>query len=201
MCIRDSSRGPALAAAVTLARELGEGFAARRFEVALAELATRVRAACAPRPELLAQIPEGHWLRHTDIATELASPVSSDLAPAQIAQLESIVKSLASRDRLRPLLDQVLDALVLWTGVERGLLLLRAPNGRLVPRAARNLARRDLQGEQLALSTTLAQRAFETGEAIVALDALSTHGDTHASVHALRLRLSLIHISEPTRPY
>ena len=29
----------------------------------------------------------------------------------------------------------VLDTLVLWTGVERGLLLLRAPDGRLVPHA------------------------------------------------------------------
>jgi transcriptional regulator with GAF, ATPase, and Fis domain len=110
------------------------------------------------------------------------------LAPAQVAQLEAIARALSSRDRLRPLLEQALDALVLWTGVERGLLLLRAPNGSLVPRIARNLARVDLRGEQLALSTGIARRALETGEPVVATDALATLGDLHASVHALRLR-------------
>ena len=49
---------------------------------------------------------------------------------------------------MRPLLEQVLDSLILWTGVERGLLLLSAPNGKLVPRAARILAREILSGEQ-----------------------------------------------------
>jgi transcriptional regulator with GAF, ATPase, and Fis domain len=109
-------------------------------------------------------------------------------APAQIAQLEVIVRALSTRDRLRPLLEQVLDTMVLWTGVERGLLLLRAPDGRLVPRAARNLARHDLAGEQLALSQTIARRAIEGGDAVVATDAFSTLGDVHASVHALKLR-------------
>ncbi len=112
----------------------------------------------------------------------------SAILPGQIAQLESITRALGSRDRLRPLLDQVLDTMVLWTGVERGLLLLRAPDGRLVPRAARNLARHDLVGEQLALSQGIARRAIETGETVVAIDALATHGAMHASVHALKLR-------------
>jgi transcriptional regulator with GAF, ATPase, and Fis domain len=109
-------------------------------------------------------------------------------APAQVAQLEAIVRALSGRDRLRPLLEQVLDTMVLWTGVERGLLLLRAPDGRLVPRAARNLARRDLTGDQLALSQTIAHRAMDEGDAVVATDAFSTLGDVHASVHALKLR-------------
>jgi serine/threonine-protein kinase PknK len=68
------------------------------------------------------------------------------------------------------------------------MLLLRAPDGRLVPRAARNLARHDLVGEQLALSQGIARRAVETGEPVVAIDALATHGALHASVHALKLR-------------
>jgi len=50
------------------------------------------------------------------------------------------------------------------------------------------LARRDISGEQLALSHTIARRAIETGDAVVATDAFSTLGDLHASVHALRLR-------------
>jgi transcriptional regulator with GAF, ATPase, and Fis domain len=123
------------------------------------------------------------WARPGDV-----EPGDVTFAPAQVLALEGIIRALSARDRLRPLLEQVLDTLVLWTGVERGLLLLRAPDGRLVPRAARNLARHDLVGEQLALSQTIARRAIETGDAVVATDALSSLGDAHASVHALRLR-------------
>lgn len=175
------AEGLALQAAVALAGALGHGDAARLLASRLAKLAAHVRGGCPS--ELLAAMPAEHWAR-----ARSGDEPGADLAPAQLEQLEGIVKSLASREGLRPLLDQVLDALVLWTGVERGLLLLRAPNGRLVPRAARNLARSDLVGEQLALSMGLAKRAFESGEAVVALDALTSHGDAHASVHALRLR-------------
>ena len=157
------SRGPALAAAAVLARSLGDGDALR--EGTPAELRGFV-------------VP---WTREDEVETVA-------LAPAQVAQLESIVRSLSSRDRLKPLLEQVIDTMVLWTGVERGLLLLRAPDGKLVPRAARNLARRDLSGDQLALSTGLAKRAMEDRQAICATDAFAQVGDLHASVHALRLR-------------
>jgi serine/threonine-protein kinase PknK len=143
---------------------------------------------CEVRPELVANVPDGHWLTAPAGAIDGTPAAPSELLPAQIAQLEGIVRTLASRERLRPLLEQVLDALVLWTGVERGLLLLRAPNGKLLPRAARNLEKKDLEGDKLRVSTTLARRAFETGEAIVALDAFQTHGDAYASVHALGLR-------------
>src|SRR5690606_8325216 len=91
-------------------------------------------------------------------------------------------------DRLRPLLSQVVDALVLWTGVERGLLLLRAPGGRLKPRAARNLLRSDLTGPQLELSYSLAERALAQGEPVVAVDATGDLPEVHESVHALKLR-------------
>jgi transcriptional regulator with GAF, ATPase, and Fis domain len=176
-----SSRGPALDAAVRLANARGEGDVARRFEQArlVAARALREATPAALRTSLAAV----SWAR---IPAAVVNDVA--FAPAQVAELESIVRALSGRERLRPLLDQVLDTLVLWTGVERGLLLLRAPNGRLVPRAARNLGGRDLAGEHRILSQTIARRAMEAGEAIVATDAFSTLGDVHASVHALRLR-------------
>ncbi len=178
-------RGPALAAGRDLAMKLGDGEAARRLEALRREAASRLRETTPP--EHADQLTQLAWMR--DVARE-----ESGLLPEQIGQLETIVRSLSYRERLRPLLEQVLDAMVLWVGVERGLLLLRAPPRagddavRLVPRAARNLAREDLRGEQLALSMTLARRAMESGEAVVATDAFSTMGDVHASVHALRLR-------------
>src|SRR5262249_5325945 len=96
--------------------------------------------------------------------------------------------ALSERDRLGPLLNRVVDALVLWTGVERGLLLLKAPNDRLSPRAARNLARSDLRGEQMTLSQTLARRALAAREPVVAVDAAGELPSVHHSVHALKLR-------------
>ena len=176
-----SSRGPALEAAVRLATERGDGDAARRLELARQAAAQALRAGTPP--EHLASLVSVTWAR---ASAGQAADVA--FAPAQVAQLESIVRALSGRDRLRPLFEQVLDTMVLWTGVERGLLLLRAPDGRLVPRAARNLARHDLTGEQLTLSQTIARRAIESGDAVVATDAFTTLGDLHASVHALKLR-------------
>ncbi|NUP08007.1 MAG: sigma 54-interacting transcriptional regulator, partial [Polyangiaceae bacterium] len=103
-------------------------------------------------------------------------------------RLEHLVRGLGAEAKLAELLRNVLDALVGWTGVERGLLLLRAPDGRLVPKVARNLARRDLAGDQLRLSMTLAARALERLEPVVAVDAAGELSDLHTSVHALRLR-------------
>ncbi|MBX3187004.1 MAG: sigma 54-interacting transcriptional regulator [Labilithrix sp.] len=176
------SRGTALAAAARVAAELGDGDVARRLETARREAASALRDGCPP--EHVAALATVTWARTTP--EEGASSVA--LPSAQVEQLDVIVRALASRDRLKPLLEQVLDTMVLWTGVERGLLLLRAPDGGLVPRAARNLARRDLRGEQLALSTGLAKRAMEERRAICATDAYAQVGDLHASVHALRLR-------------
>jgi serine/threonine-protein kinase PknK len=176
-----SSRGPALDAAVRLAAHRGEGDTARRLEQARLAAVRALRAGTPPEHRAcLASVP---WARVSRVETEDVA-----FAPAQVEELEAIVRALSMRDRLRPLLEQVLDTMILWTGVERGLLLLRAPDGRLVARAARNLARNDLTGEQLALSQTIAKRAIEAGDAVVATDAFSTLGDVHASVHALRLR-------------
>ncbi len=175
------SRGPALDAAVRLATQAADGAAARRLEHARVAAARTLHDGTPP--EMRASLASVAWAR-----TSPAAIHDVEFAPAQVEQLEAIVRALSGRERLRPLLDQVLDTLVIWTGVERGLLLLRAPDGRLVPRAARNLARRDLTGEQLALSQTIARRALSTGEAVVATDAMSSLGDMHASVHALHLR-------------
>jgi len=178
------SRGPALTAARDLAMDNRDGEAARRFETLRRKVAERLRATTPA--SLRDGLAELGWMSEGEERGARADEES--LAPAQIAQLENIVRSLGTRDGLKPLLSQVLDAMVLWVGVERGLLLLRAPDGRLVPRIGRNLARHDLEGEQRTLSTSLARRAMETGEAIVATDAFASHGDLHASVHALKLR-------------
>lgn len=173
-----ASRGPALLAGARLAAELGEGELARRLEMARTAAADALRKECPP--EHRASLESVEWAH--------ATPESIALRSAQVEQLETIVRALSSRERLRPLLEQVLDTMVLWTGVERGLLLLRAPSGRLAIRVARNLARRDLQGEQLALSMGLAKQAMQEQQTVCATDAFAQVGNVHASVHALGLR-------------
>jgi transcriptional regulator with GAF, ATPase, and Fis domain len=176
-----SVRGPALDAGARLATEQGDGDVARRLEQARQAAAHTLREGTPPGSR--ASLAAVSWAR-----ASVVEQGDVTFAPAQVAQLEGIVRALSTRDRLKPLLEQVLDTMVLWAGVERGLLLLRAPDGRLVPRAARNLARRDLAGDQLALSQTIARRAIAEGDSVVATDAFSTLGDVHASVHALKLR-------------
>ena len=185
-------RGPAFARGARLAVGLGRSEDARR-------LLSSARAAAR---ELLVGTPE-ELQRHAqalDWVALASAPEGSRFAAEQLQEIERLVRSLGSRERLKPLLEQVLDALLLWTGVERGLLLLRAPpvspaakgatgeEERLVVRAARNLARGDLQGAQLELSHTLARRALERGAPVVAVDAAGELSDLHRSVHALKLR-------------
>jgi transcriptional regulator with GAF, ATPase, and Fis domain len=175
-----AARGPAFAAAARLAARLGDGNAVRLLSAAHAEAART----------LVANVPAE--LRETAAGLEWVNSARTAEAPGvsaeQIADFETLVRALGQRDRLRPLLEQVLDSLILWTGVERGLLLLTAPNDRLAPRVARNLARADLQGEQLLLSHSLARRAVDLGEPVVAVDAAGEMPSVHASVQALKLR-------------
>ncbi len=173
-------RGPAFAAGAELAARISDGDAARRLtqagSEAARELVQRAGAAAAAAVRLLP------WVRLTEAAQTGA------FSAEQLLDVDRLVRALGRRDRLRPLLDQVVDALVLWTGVERGLLLLRAPGGRLQPRAGRNLQRADLHGAQLELSHSLAERALSLGEPVVAVDASGDLPALHESVHALKLR-------------
>lgn len=173
-------RGRGLHLGALLAARIADADTARRLSVAAADAAREfLRRAPA---ELATSVRGLDWVRAAEIRAD------SGIAPAQIADVEALVRGLSQRDRLRPLLRQVVDALVLWTGVERGLLLLRAPGDKLKPRAARNLRRADLGTEQLALSHSLARRALELGEPVVAVDAAGDLPELHASVHALKLR-------------
>ncbi len=175
-----SVRGRALHWGALLAARVADADNARRLSAAAGD-AARDFLRRTP-PELNSAVRALDWVRAAEIGAE------SGIVPEQIADVEALVRGLSQRDRLRPLLRQVVDALVLWTGVERGLLLLRAPGGKLKPRAARNLRRVDLGPEQLALSQSLAKRALDLGEPVVAVDATGDLPEVHESVHALKLR-------------
>lgn len=170
----------ALGSGIELAAFVGAGDIVRRLTQTVSELTRQLFANCPS--ELHPALEALPWVAAVRAPRELL------LSAEQIVDIEELVRSLGKRDELRGLLEQVVDVLVLWTGVERGLLLLRAPGGKLVPRVGRNLARRDLIGEQRELSHSLAERALALGEPIVAVDATRELESVHASVHALKLR-------------
>lgn len=173
--------GQAYAAGAELAATTGDGERTLQF-IALARESHHKIVAGAPRDLQLAarQLPWTTWFaRHSSEAA---------LRPEQIHEVERLVKDLADRSRLRLVLERSLDALIRWTGVERGLLLMNAPGGKLVPRAARNLARQSLSPEHQQLSQTLARQALDTGDCVVAVDASGELPALHQSVHALKLR-------------
>lgn len=173
-------RGPALAAGAQLASVLGDGEAARRLFAAAGEAARQV-IRLAPT-SLVARVEAIPWVARCQAARE------QTLLPEQLSDVEGLVRALGGREDLRLQFERILDMLVLWTGVERALLLLPAPNGKLIVRSARNLARTDLKGLQLELSRSLAQRALDEGQPVVAVDAQYDLPEAHASVHALKLR-------------
>lgn len=175
------ARGAALDAARRLAMHLGDTTSARRCRSLQAALASRLVHGCPP--SMRANVQRVVWV---DAVSGV--PEAPALHVDQIVDVVSLVRSLTTRDHLRPLLEQILDALISWTRVERGVLLLRAPNGRLVPRVARNIRRVDLHGEQLKLSTSLAHKAADERRTVVAVDAAGEAIDARASVHLLQLR-------------
>ncbi len=175
-----SVRGPALAAGAQLASVLGDGEAARRLFQAAGEAARQV-VQLAPT-SLVARVEAIPWVARCQALRE------PTLLPEQLSDVEGLVRALGGREGLRLQFERILDMLVLWTGVERALLLLPAPNGKLIVRSARNLARTDLNGLQLELSRSLARRALDEGQPVVAVDAQYDLPEVHASVHALKLR-------------
>ncbi|MFO0614032.1 MAG: sigma 54-interacting transcriptional regulator [Polyangiaceae bacterium] len=178
-----AAKGRAMASGMELARHAGRPDLAARLgseaRVAARAVVARNGDDAEGDPVDVRRIP---WVAaHADARPD-------EIGQEQVRDLERLVRSLGSGERLGVVLRRVVDALVLWTGVERGLLLLRAPDGRLIPRAARNFARADLDGEQRELPRSLARRALEAEEPIVAVDASGELASVHASVHALKLR-------------
>ncbi|MFO0679289.1 MAG: sigma 54-interacting transcriptional regulator [Polyangiaceae bacterium] len=205
------AKGAALHAGVLLAARAGEHEVARRFETERARLAARVERHTPPaRRSTLLAVP---WIAGARAASAATTSTEWRLEPSQLASFDAIVRSLAVRDGSKALLGQILDALLLWTTAPRGMILLRAPGGRLVPRVARNLAKESLTGPHLAFSRSIAERALSTGEPVLATDALAATEDLRASVHALGLQsvlavplvargavLGVVYLDDTTRP-
>lgn len=178
---RSWSLGPAWVAGAQVALQCGEGELARRWLRAAQGLSQNwAEQLPAERRLLLEELPWVSQVRSFALRAEEDGDRWQDMA--------ALLQALGQREGLRDLFRKILDVLLLWTQVERGLLLVRAPGDRLVVRGARNIRRVDLTEEQLALSRSLAEQALAEGRTVVARDATRDLARSHQSVHALSLR-------------
>lgn len=176
-----SASGPAFVAGAHLALRVGMSDDAKRLLSQAAACATHFMRNVPP--DYRSQAEELLWIQQAR-GTRMGAQTGAE----QLGDVERLLRALSQRQGFGALLNQVLDMLLLWTGVERGLLLLRAPGDRLVVRAARNIEKRELSSEQRALSLSMAKRALSEGRPVVAVDAMQDLSSLHKSVHALNLR-------------
>ncbi|HEY3804776.1 MAG TPA: sigma 54-interacting transcriptional regulator [Kofleriaceae bacterium] len=177
----------AYAVASRLAERAGDDVAAKReadrartaHAAMLAAAAPAFRAALERDPDLAGLVPAEAAARVPDRAT--GEPL--------LRRLLALSRRLNSEPDVTRILDEVIDTAIEVTAAERGFLLLRQPDGELAPVVSRNFAAADLHGSERSVSRSIAERAAQTGEPVVTVDAgIDERFAIAASVAALRLR-------------
>jgi putative nucleotidyltransferase with HDIG domain len=109
----------------------------------------------------------------SDSLSTLQSGVSSDLHAGRyrLASLMEVGHVINSSLGLERVLAEVMDELIALTRAERGFLVLRDEEGKLVIRTARGMDRVDLEGEAFAVSRTIVQQVADTGEPVLTTNA------------------------------
>ncbi len=110
-------------------------------------------------------------------------------ASPQLRRLLTLSRRLNTETSLERILDDVIDTAIELTAAERGFLLLRQADGELAVVVSRNFASADLAHDTPTVSRSIAERAAQTGEPVVTVDAgVDERFGMAASVAALRLR-------------
>jgi len=133
-----------------------------------------------------------------------ARPPGGDAETAQLRRLLTLSRRLNTEASVERILDDVIDTAIELTCAERGFLLLRQPDGELAAVVSRNFFAGDLDPApspgpsgaapgptpaSRSISRSIAERAAQTGEPVVTVDAgIDERFGAAASVAALRLR-------------
>ncbi|HEY1813053.1 MAG TPA: sigma 54-interacting transcriptional regulator [Kofleriaceae bacterium] len=177
----------AYAVASQLADRAGDDVTAKReadrartaHAAMLAAAAPAFRATLERDPDLAALVP----------ADAAASAPDRTTGEPQLRRLLALSRRLNSEPDVTRILDEVIDTAIEVTAAERGFLLLRQPDGELAPVVSRNFAAADLHGSERSVSRSIAERAAQTGEPVMTVDAgIDERFAIAASVAALRLR-------------
>ena len=106
-----------------------------------------------------------------------------------LRRLLTLSRRLNSEADVARILDEVIDTAIELTAAERGFLLLRQDDGELRPVVSRNFAAADLEAADPSVSRSIAERAAQSGEPVITVDAgIDERFAIAASVAALRLR-------------
>jgi K+-sensing histidine kinase KdpD len=89
----------------------------------------------------------------------------------RLEQLYKVSRLLGSSLDVQVVLDQVMDAIILLTGAERGFLMLRNDDGAEEVKAARNLDQQTLSSDKFKYSRTVINKVLDGGESIVTTNA------------------------------
>jgi PAS domain S-box-containing protein len=85
--------------------------------------------------------------------------------------LASTAQAVNSSLELENVLQLVMDTIVRLTDAERGFLMLRDAQGKMVTRTARNWEKESILPNEFAISRTIIERVIETGEAVLTTNA------------------------------
>ena len=179
------------AVAAQLAERGGDPALARR-EAERARIAhASIVAAAAPAFRIaLEQDPDLVRLPASDAVVAVSRPAAAfDRDAAHLRRLLTLSRRLNTEADVTRILDEVIDTAIELTAAERGFLLLRQDGGELVPVVSRNFAMGDLEATDRSVSRSIAERAAQTGEPVITVDAgVDERFAVAASVAALRLR-------------
>jgi adenylate cyclase len=89
----------------------------------------------------------------------------------KLLALADTAQAVNSSLELDEVLRLVMDTIVRLTAAERGFLMLRNEQGEMVTRVARNWEQESINPNEFAISRTVLQRVFETGEAVLTTNA------------------------------
>lgn len=134
----------------------------------------------------LAQDPD---LLQLPAESERRTAPAADDSAIHLRRLLTLSRRLNSESDVSRILDDVIDTAIEFTAAERGFLLLRQASGELTPVVSRNFAMADLETVDRSLSRSIAERAAQTGEPVITVDAgVDDRFATATSVAALSLR-------------
>jgi len=110
-------------------------------------------------------------LRGDDSKSAAGMVERATVLEGRLRRLLRINKRLNSDLRLSRVLETIIDTVIELTDAERGFLLLKDSDGKLVVRVARNIDQTTLEGTSSSLSRSIAKQAAESGEPVIAVDA------------------------------
>jgi transcriptional regulator with GAF, ATPase, and Fis domain len=108
---------------------------------------------------------------------------------SQLGALMGIGRTINSSRGRRRVLEEVMDTLIVLMRAERGFLMLKGADGRLVVETARGIDQINLEAEDFKVSRTIVDRVAATGETILTTNAQEDpRFENQMSVAAYRLR-------------